>query len=361
MNTFGFHIHITFSGESHGDSLSVVLEGLPKDLRLNEEEIRKDLEKRRPHGDLSTTRREKDEYRIVSGLTEGRLDGSPLTFVVPNADLRPHDYDNLRFIPRPGHADYPAWVKDPEYFTHTGGGSYSGRLTVLFSIVGAIARQILAPKGIRVVSHFASIGGIEDLPFPTPGLSEELLSRLESAAFPLVDPSREIPMKEAVRAAKEASDTLGGIVESAILGVPAGFGEPWFDSVESLLSHLLFSIPAVKGVEFGDGFSFAERRGSQVKDEYEFDPEGKIVTAANHNGGILGGLTTGMPIRIRTAFKPASSIGLPQRSVNVATREPAIVTVGGRHDPCIALRAIHVVNAVLWYGILEIMAERDAI
>lgn len=361
MNTFGFRIHITFSGESHGDSLCVVMEGLPKGMRLNEEEIRKDLEKRRPQGDLATARREKDEYRIVSGLTEGRLDGSPLTFVVPNADVRPVDYDNLRFIPRPGHADYPAWVRDPEYFDHTGGGSYSGRLTVLFSIAGAVARQILAPKGIRVVSHFASIGGIEDLPLPALGFSQELLSRLESAAFPLMDPSLEPRMKAAVGAAKEASDTLGGIVESSLLGVPAGLGEPWFDSVESLLSHLLFSIPAVKGVEFGDGFSFAALRGSEVKDEYAFDPEGKIVTSANHNGGLLGGLTTGMPIRVRTVLKPASSIGQPQRSVNLATREPAVITVGGRHDPCIALRAIHVVNAVLWYGMLEIMAERDAL
>lgn len=361
MNTFGFRIHITFSGESHGDFLSVVMEGLPKGLRLNEEEIRKDLEKRRPKGDLATARREKDEYRIVSGLTDGCLDGSPLTFVVPNADVRPQDYDNLRSVPRPGHADYPAWVRDPDFFGHTGGGPYSGRLTVLFSIVGAIARQILAPKGIRIVSHFASVGGIEDLPLPAVHFSDELLSRLESAVFPLVDPSRENLMKDAVRAAKEASDTLGGIIESSILGVPAGYGEPWFDSVESLLSHLLFSIPAVKGVEFGDGFSFASHPGSEVKDEYELDPEGKIVTSANHNGGILGGLTTGMPIRIRTAIKPASSIGLPQRSVNLETREPAIVTVGGRHDPCIALRAIHVVNAVLWYGILEIMSERDLI
>lgn len=359
MNSFGHDIKITFSGESHGDFLSVILEGLPAGWELNEEEIRKDLEKRRPKGNLSTARREKDEYRIVSGLKNGRLDGSPLVFAVPNADVRPEDYDALRFIPRPGHADYPAWIRDPGYFDHTGGGMYSGRLTVLFSIAGAIARQILIPKGIRVVSHFASIGGVEDLPFPEIIFPETLLARLESADFPLVDPSRESLMKEAVLKAKNASDTVGGIIESSILGVSAGLGEPWFDSVESLLSHLLFSVPAVKGIEFGDGFGFAFRTGAQVKDEYALDSKGQVITTANHNGGILGGLTTGMPIRIRTVLKPASSIGLPQKSVNLKTREPADLTVGGRHDPCIAFRAIHVINAVLWYGILEIMAERE--
>jgi len=359
MNEFGRHVKMVFSGESHGDFLTVTLEGFPKNLVLEESLIRAELAKRRPEGSLTTSRIEPDEYRIVSGLTNGRTDGQPLTFIVPNVDRHPEDYQNLAFIPRPGHADYPASVKDPDFFTKTGGGMYSGRLTVLLVIAGAIAKQWLNARGIRVVSHLARIGTIDDQPMDPVSVPKELIDRLDGMKHPVIDPQKAEMMKVAVFEAKQASDSLGGMIETAVLGLPVGVGEPWFDSIESVLSHLLFSIPAVKGVEFGDGFAFSGAKGSSVRDEYAFSEKGIVVTTANHNGGVLGGLATGMPVTLRTAIKPASSIGIPQKSVNLQTHEPLTVTVTGRHDACIALRAVHVVNAAVYVGLLDLMMTFD--
>lgn len=358
MNTFGTHISISFSGTSHGDFLSIRIQGLPRGRRLDENRIRDFLRKRRPKTKLETGRMEPDDYLILSGITSGMTDGSPLEIRVPNRDIRPQDYAALRYVPRPGHADYPAFVKNPEYFEESGGGIYSGRLTVLFSLAGGIAYPFLWEKGIRVVSHLLRIGNVEDLPFDPLGFDEPLLSRLEQADFPVIDETKEATMREAVALAKGDLDSVGGIVESMILGMPPGIGEPWFDSVESILSHLLFSIPGVKGVEFGDGFAFGSARGSEVKDEYIL-AQGQIRTAANHNGGILGGLTTGMPILLRTVIKPTSSIGQPQQSIHLKTGEAVTVRVGGRHDACIALRAVHVITAALLFGIWDMLSGSE--
>jgi chorismate synthase len=357
MNNFGRIVKINFSGESHGDFLTVSLEGLPKNLRLDEGLIRSELEKRRPDGVLTTGRIEPDEYRIVSGLTNGRTDGTPLVFVVANVCRRPEDYQTFAFIPRPGHADYPAWVKNPDFYTKTGGGMYSGRLTVLFVIAGAVAKQLLNAEGIRVVSHISRIGSVTDDRFDPMGIPKELADRLESQKRPVINPQKAEAMEAAVLEAKSSSDSLGGTIETMITGLLPGIGEPWFDSIESLLSHLLFSIPAVKGVEFGDGFAFSEAKGSAVRDEYAFSETGSVVTTANHNGGLLGGLATGMPVIVRTAIKPASSIGIPQKSVHLQTREPITLTISGRHDPCIPLRAVHVVNAAVYVGLLDLVME----
>lgn len=359
MNTFGQNIKITFSGESHSAFLKLEIDGLPKGIRLNEDLIRFNLSKRRPKGDLTTGRIEPDEYQITSGLKDGVTDGSKLTFNVPNVNTRPNDYENLHEVPRPGHADYPASVKYPEYAASSGGGMFSGRLTVLFSIIGAIAKQILNGIGIFAGSHILQIGSVKEHGFDYTSVSMNEIEQLENDFFPLLNKEKETDMREVVIAAKAIEDSVGGIVETAVIGLPVAVGEPLFDSVESVLSHLLFSVPAVKGVEFGDGFSFAKSLGSAVSDEYAFSPEGKVITLANHNGGLLAGMTTGMPLIVRSAIKPTSSIGRPQRSVNLSTKENVKLIVQGRHDPCIVLRAVHVINAVVYYGLLDLISEPE--
>jgi chorismate synthase len=355
MNTFGKNIKISFSGTSHGAFISVKMEGLPSGRMLDETVLRHFLGKRRPKNELETGRIESDDFQILSGITSGITDGSPLEIRVPNRDLRPQDYAALQYIPRPGHADYPAYVKNPDFFSETGGGIHSGRLTVLFSLVGAIAFPILKDQGVRIVSHLLRIGDVEDVPFDPLGIDESLLSRLEQSDFPVINETQGSLMRNEVARAKSEQDSVGGVVESMILGMPPGIGDPWFDSVESWFSHLLFSIPVVKGVEFGDGFSFGSRRGSEVKDEY-IRTDGKIRTMANHNGGVLGGLTTGMPILVRTVVKPTSSIGQPQKSVHLLTGAPVVIQVGGRHDACIAFRAVHVITAALLFGTLDMLS-----
>jgi chorismate synthase len=292
-------------------------------------------------------------------LTDGRTNKDILTFLVPNENIHPSDYENLHEVPRPGHADYPASVKYPDYLSKSGGGMFSGRLTVLFCIIGAIAKQILNEKGIYVGSHIAQIGAIKDRAMDAVFISKKQIIDLEASFFPILDPEKETALKEAVLSARAQEDSVGGLIETAVVGVPVGLGEPLFHSVESVLSHLLFSVPAVKGVEFGDGFSFVKSQGSAVSDGYQYNAEGKIVTLANHNGGLLGGMTTGMPILVRTAIKPTSSIGSLQHSVNLQTKENVSLIVRGRHDPCIALRAVHVINAVVYYGILDLLLNPE--
>jgi chorismate synthase len=354
MNTIGHNLKMTFSGESHSDFLMLEIEGLPAGIHLDEALIRSELTKRRPKGDLTTSRIERDDYEIVSGVSNNLTSGGKLIFKVQNTAFRPLDYAKYIKTPRPGHADFPASVKFPGYDS-TGGGMFSGRLTVLFSIAGAIAKQLLNAKNIYVGSHISLIGAVKDHHFEKDKIALEVVKRLEKADFPLLDESKEADMKEVVLSAKANSDSIGGIVESCVVGMPVGLGEPLFDSVESTISHILFSIPAVKGVEFGDGFSFAKSLGSAVSDGYKFSEDGHVVTISNHNGGILGGMSTGMPIIIRTAIKPTSSIGLPQKSVNLDTREPVELVVNGRHDPCIVLRAVHVVNSVIYCAILDLL------
>jgi chorismate synthase len=356
MNTFGYNVRIAFSGTSHGPGLDLVIEGLPEGLTLDELLIRRSLEKRRPQSDLSTPRRESDLYEIRAGLRSGITDGSPLSFFIPNLDTRSGDYSALSGIPRPGHADYPAYVKSAGTADLRGGGMHSGRLTALFMIIGAIARQILVPKGIFVGSHILDIHGVRDAAFDPTTVDAELLRRLDDKLFPTLDETTETSMKAEISAAKNRRDSVGGIVETAVVGLPAGLGDPLFDSLESRLASILFSVPAVKGIEFGDGFAFAERTGSEVKDEYAFGSDGSVRTLANHNGGILGGMATGMPVVFRSVIKPTSSIGLPQRTVDLVRRESLSIEIGGRHDPAIVNRAVHVIDAAVWYVILDVLS-----
>lgn len=356
MNTFGQNIKITLFGESHGESLGISIDGLAPGIEINHEIIREELTKRRPKSKYSTSRSEPDEYKIISGVFEGKTTGAPVTFLISNTNTVSSDYEQLRNIPRPSHADFPAAIKYQGYNDPRGGGIFSGRLTVLIVIAGAIAKQILNERGIHVVSHIKSVHQIKDASFNPLKIEESLISKLENSDFPLIDESLEESMKAEILNASQSDNSVGGVVESAIANLPAGLGEPLFQSVESQLSSLLFSIPAIKGVEFGSGFSISEMTGQEANDQYAIH-EGKIVTKTNHNGGILGGLTTGMPIIVRVAVKPTPSIGIPQSSVDVSTKSETVLEIKGRHDPAIVNRVVHVVNAALYFGILDLISS----
>jgi chorismate synthase len=359
MNTIGTQLRLTVFGESHGKTIGAVLDGIASGIALDLELIRFELWKRRPKSTLSTPRVETDEFEFVAGLQDGVTTGAAIAFLVHNANFRSEDYDKTAFIPRPGHADYPAFVKYLGHHDKRGGGIFSGRITVLLTIAGAIAKQILNAKGIFVGSRIASIHGVKDVPLDPLTIGAADLKRWDAMDFPVEDERLGEAMKQEIETARKEQNSVGGIVETFACGIPAGIGEPLYHSVESALSELLFSIPAVKGVAFGDGFDFAERTGLEASDGYRLS-DGHIETTANHNGGILGGITTGMPLRIRTVFKPTSSIGLPQPSVRLDVPEDTILEIHGRHDPAIIHRAIHVVNAAVCFGLLDLILEEQA-
>ena len=317
-NTVGMRYRFTIWGQSHAPAIGVTIEGLPAGFRPDMDKMRAFLARRAPgKGPFSTTRREADEPEILSGLSEGVTCGAPLTAVIRNTNTRSGDYENLRRVPRPGHADYPAWVKYGNARDVAGGGQFSGRLTAPLCVAGALALQLLEREGITVRARILSIAGETD--------ADAMAARMQSA--------------------KEAGDSVGGIVECVCEGVPPGLGEPMFGGMENRIAQLVFGIPAVKGFEFGAGFAAARLKGSENNDPYYIDENGEITARTNHAGGILGGITTGMPIVFRAAFKPTPSIGLPQASVDLTNRTDTTITVTGRHDPCIVPRAVPVVEA----------------
>ncbi|MBR3966248.1 MAG: chorismate synthase [Clostridia bacterium] len=353
-NTFGNSISYTLFGESHGEEIGIIIDGLAPGVEIDEEYIKLQLMRRRPHGKISTARQEKDEYRIVSGVFEGKSTGTPICILIPNTSKKSGDYSSLAEIPRPGHADFAAECKYHGFQDYRGGGHFSGRLTAPIVAAGAIAQSVLKKKGIYIGTHIKSIAGKKDRDF---SCLEDDIKALSESIFPvLCEASEEIMREEAEKAALDG-DSVGGILECAVIGMPGGIGEPWFDSVESILSHALFSIPAVKGVEFGAGFGFSEMRGSEANDAFETDGE-KIYTKTNNNGGINGGITNGMPIIFRLAIKPTPSIFKEQESVNMKTKENASLKIEGRHDPCIVHRAAPVVDAVVAMVLCDLLAGR---
>ena len=350
-NTFGTRVALTLFGESHGPEIGCVIDGLRPGLRVDEDYIAHRLALRRPGGPGSSARVEKDPFRIVSGVWQGRTTGTPLCILIPNTEARSGDYVNLKNTPRPGHADWTGHVKYQGFNDPRGGGHFSGRLTAALVAAGAIFLAALRERGLRIGTHLARCAGIPDRPF---GDLETDLDALERASFPVLDEARGEAMKAAVLAAAAEGDSVGGVLETAVLGLPAGLGAPWFDTVEGLLSHALFSIPAVKGVEFGDGFALAAMKGSEANDAFRME-NGRVVTESNHNGGINGGLTNGMPLIFRTAVKPTPSIAAPQRTLNLATGEETELRISGRHDPCIAPRARAVQDAVTAFVVLDLL------
>ena len=353
-NTFGNHLSVTLFGESHGPAIGAVLDGLCPGLRVDEENICRMLQLRKPQGAISTARQEKDTYEILSGVWEGRTTGTPLTILIRNQDVKSGDYAAMAALMRPGHADHPAQCKYHGYQDTRGGGHFSGRLTAALVAAGAICHSALAAKGIAIGTHIARCAGIPDRKF---GDLAADIAALSTSAFPALEEQTAEKMRAAILAAKEAGDSVGGVLETAVLGLPAGVGEPWFDTFEGMLSHMLFSVPAVKGVEFGDGFALADMRGSQANDALRYEND-RVVAATNHGGGIGGGITSGMPVIFRCAVKPTPSIALPQQTVDIQKKENATLQIKGRHDPAIVHRARIVIDAVTAIAVYDMLAGR---
>ena len=351
-NTIGSSVSLTLFGESHGEAVGAVLDGLAPGLPVDEEFIAFQLSLRRPAGSISTARREADPFRIVSGVFEGRTTGTPLTIVIPNADTRSGDY--TRSLPRPGHADYTAHVKYHGYEDYRGGGHFSGRITAALVAAGAVVLPALKRRGIVLGTHISRCAGIDDVPFGDPDADLPKLNRL---AFAVLDDGKAREMRKAIEEAASRGDSVGGILETLVTGMPAGVGEPWFDTLEGVLSKALFSIPAVKGMEFGDGFALADLRGSEANDPLCATPRG-IRTVTNRNGGINGGISNGMPLLFRCAVKPTPSISLPQQTVSLATGTAETLRIAGRHDPAIVHRARVVVDSVTALVLCDLLALR---
>ena len=352
-NTFGNHLSVTLFGESHGQDIGVVLDGLPPGLPVDDCFIRHQLNLRRPAGKISTARVEMDAYRIVSGVYNNRTTGTPLCLVIPNSNAHSSDY--AKDLPRPGHADFAAECKYHGYQDYHGGGHFSGRVTAALVAAGAIAISILNRQQIQIGTHIRELAGIRDRDFGKDVYSD--IDALNEMNFPVLSDEAAAKMCAAILSAAEAGDSVGGILETTMIGVPAGLGEPWFDTVEGMLAHALFSIPAIKGVEFGTGFDLARMRGSQANDPF-YVRDGAVYTRTNHNGGINGGITNGMPITFRTVVKPTPSIFQKQDTINMATMRNAKLSLKGRHDPAIVHRARVVVDSVAALVLCDILAGR---
>lgn len=359
-STIGNRVKLSVFGESHGEAIGCVLDGLPAGEKLDMEEILLQMARRAPGNDrTATTRTESDTPQILSGVLDGVTTGAPLAMLIHNTNQRSGDYSNLSRLPRPGHADYTGFVRYDGYNDVRGGGHFSGRLTAPLVFAGSVCRQILRRRGVSVGSHILRIAQVEDARLDAVAVSAEQLESLARSRFPLLLPEKEPFMRGAVEDARMDADSVGGIIEAAAVGLPAGVGSPMFDGIENRLAPLLFGIPAVKGLEFGEGFDFASMRGSQANDPYALDQTGRIVTTTNHNGGVLGGITSGMPLVLRLVIKPTSSIGRQQQTVDLISGKPAPLVVKGRHDPCIVPRAVPVVEAVLCLGLLDILESEN--
>jgi len=353
----GINLKVSIFGESHGKAIGVNIDGLPPGIKLNLGNIRYEMMRRAPaRTALSTARREEDEFEIISGYFNHRTTGTPLCAIIRNQDKRSKDYERTKSLMRPSHADYTGYIKYRGHNDYRGGGHFSGRLTASLVFAGAIAKEILKEEDISIGSHIKSIGEIEDVSFDYIDLDGDILDKLNKEALPVLDQSKAKEMEELILKVKKEGDSVGGVVETAVVNLRAGIGSPIFDSLDSHLAKLIFSIPGVKGVEFGSGFSISRMLGSQANDEF-YMKDGQVRTFTNHSGGIVGGISNGMPIIIRTAIKPTPSIGKRQRTIDIEKGEGAELNIKGRHDPCIVPRAVAAIEAVVAIGILDLMME----
>jgi len=353
-NTFGNSVAVTLFGESHGEYIGAVIDGLAPGIEINHEYLSHMLTLRRPDGKISTPRKEKDDYRIVSGVVENRTTGTPVTILIPNENVKSGDYSQMKTVARPSHADYTAECKYHGYQDSRGGGHFSGRITAALVAAGAVCKYALEQKGIFVGTHVKRCAGIPDREF------DDLLSdirALNEKTFAVLSDESGEKMREAILAAAAEGDSVGGVLETAVVGMPEGVGEPWFDSVESMLSHMMFSIPAVKGIEFGAGFAIADKKGSTANDPMRLE-NGKVITTSNHNGGVNGGITNGMPILFRTAVKPTPTIFKAQNTVDFKTMCETVLEPKGRHDPAIVHRARVVQDAATALVLCDALAMR---
>lgn len=354
-NTFGRILTVTLFGESHGEMTGAVIDGMPAGVRIDQSRIAEEMDKRRASGLISTKRHEADICEIVSGVYNGYSQGTPLTILIRNTNAVHAEYDREHIIPRPSHADYSSYVKYNGYNDLRGGGHFSGRLTAPVCAAGAVYRMMLEDKGIFIGTHIRQLHDLVDREFADDVKAD--IDALNNMKFAVLDPEVSSAMIDRIRQAKEENDSLGGILETCIYGLPAGLGEPWFDSAESLLSHAVFSIPGIKGIEFGTGFGLAGMKGSEANDPFALR-NGKVITLTNHSGGISGGITSGMPVIFRTAVRPTPTISRAQKSVDLSTMKECELTVKGRHDPAFIHRARTVQDCMSAFVIADLMMQR---
>ena len=357
--SFGKNFKVTLFGQSHSEDLGIIIDGISAGYKINKDLIRKNLDRRRPgKNKFSTARKEDDDFKIVSGEVDGLTCGAPICAIIENKDMKSKDYDNLKDRPRPSHADYPAYVKFKGFNDIRGGGQFSGRMTAPIVIAGSIAEDLLLKRGIKIYSRIESIGDEEDVKLELKDINEDKLSNLKNEDFPVFDHEVRKKMQEEILRAKEEVDSIGGIVETFILNMPAGIGEPFFDSLESVISHAVFSVPGIRGIEFGSGFEAAKMRGSLHNDEYYYE-KGEVKTKSNNHGGIIGGLSSGMPIIFRTAVKPTSSISKTQSTISLKDKKNVDLEIVGRHDPSIVPRALVAIEMITAIAILDLVMEGE--
>lgn len=343
-------------GESHGPAIGVVLEQVPPGLVLDREAISKEMARRAPgKSPLSTARKEADVPEILSGVFNGKTTGTPLCAIIHNSDHHSKDYAKTRFLARPSHGDYTGFVRYQGCNDYRGGGHFSGRLTAPLVFAGAVAKQLLAQRGITVGAHISQIGTVKDKSFADTQLTPTLFQTLSEKAFPTVDDQAGAAMQAEILQAREELDSIGGAIQCAVLGLPVGVGSPDLGcNVEGVLAQHLFAVPAVKGISFGAGFAFASMRGSAANDPFYMDG-GQVKTRTNHSGGVNGGISNGMPVLFQVAIRPTPSIGQEQNTINFSTMEDAKLTIQGRHDPCIVHRAVPVIEAAAALAICELL------
>lgn len=357
MSSWGNYVKISIFGESHGEAIGVVIDGLPAGEKIDRGQLLLQMARRAPGKDKAATPRlEKDFPEILSGMMNDTTTGAPLCAMIRNTNTRSQDYADVMSSPRPAHADYTGFVRYKGFNDIRGGGHFSARLTAPLVFAGSVCRQILERRGIRIAAHIASIGNICDSRFNGTSINEDLISRLNTATFGLIDTEKETPMRELIEQCRLEQDSIGGTIECAVTGFPAGAGSPMFDGIENVISSVVFGVPAVKGIEFGSGFAGSAMRGSENNDEFYYDGD-TVRTRTNNHGGILGGISSGMPIIFRTAMKPTPSISREQRTVDLNNHKETTLTVKGRHDPCIVVRAVPVIEAAAALAAINILSE----
>lgn len=353
-NTFGNALSVTLFGESHGAYIGAILDGLAPGIEVNKDFINHQLDLRRPAGKISTSRVEQDEFILGSGVYKDKTTGTPLSIMIPNSSQHSTDYESRPRIARPGHADYTANEKYHGYEDFRGGGHFSGRITAALVAAGAIVIPALEKKGIRIGTHIKSCGGIADRDFNDYNSDIDALSKTN---FPVLDDKQAAAMREMMEAVAAEGDSVGGVLETVITGMPVGVGEPWFDTVEGIIAHAVYSVPGIKGVQFGDAFDLVNKKGSEYNDSLYMDGD-KVITKTNHNGGVNGGITNGMPIIFRSAVKPTPSIYKTQESIDLKSKENVDLNIQGRHDPAIIHRARIVVDSMTALAVYDMLAGR---
>lgn len=352
-STYGKNFKMSVFGQSHSAAIGVVIDGLPAGMEIDMDVLRAFMARRAPGGKFATARSEADEFEVLSGMANGRTCGAPFAAQIRNRDARPGDYSAYRDTPRPGHADYTAQLKYKGFQDPTGGGHFSGRLTAPICLAGGIMRQLLEQNGVRLAAHIQSVADVCDRQFDP--MAPEI-DAVSEGPLPTLDPAAENKMAERIDAARAACDSVGGVIECAVTGLPVGLGDPMFDGIENRIAQAAFAVPAVKGIEFGAGFESARLMGSQNNDPFVAQA-GAVATATNNSGGILGGITNGMPLIFRVAIKPTPSIAREQDTVDLRENSPAKISVKGRHDPCILPRAVPCIEAVAAIAIYDALLE----